>query len=250
MPDMNRSAGEPRDTGAAVRTVIYRHTLATRLLHWVNVICLAVLIMSGLQIFNAHPHLYWGQAGADTDPAWLSVGPFPGWLTLPGWQDLAAGRRWHFFFAWLLVFNSLTYLLVSLLTGHIRRDLLPTRAELTASHLGSSLREHALLRFPTGAAARHYNVLQKLAYVVVIFGLAPLMLMTGLALSPGIDSAATWLPELLGGRQSARSLHFLTGSAIVLFIVVHLVMVALAGTWNEVRSMVTGRFELPPARPR
>jgi thiosulfate reductase cytochrome b subunit len=230
--------------------VIYRHSVTTRILHWLNAVCVFVVLMSGLQIFNAHPRLYWGQYGANTDTAFIQMGSrhapgekaFPQWATLPGWQDLAGGRRWHFFFAWLLVFNSALYLLVSFVNGHVRRDLVPARAELSPRHLARELWSHLRLKFPF----RHYNTLQKLAYLAVIFVLAPTMLVTGLTMSPGIDAAAPWLLDLLGGRQSARTLHFLTAMLIVLFIVVHLVMVLLAGPLNELRSMITGRFEVPP----
>jgi thiosulfate reductase cytochrome b subunit len=233
--------------------VIYRHSLVTRVLHWLNAVCVFVVLMSGLQIFNAHPRLYWGQYGANTDAAFIQIGSqhapaekaFAPWATLPSWQDLAGGRRWHFFFAWVLVFSSALYLLASFSNGHIRRDLLPSRAEISPGHLARELWNHLRLKF----AARHYNTLQKLAYLGVIFVLAPMMLVTGLTMSPGIDAAAPWLLDLLGGRQSARTLHFLTAMLIVLFIVVHLVMVLLAGPLNELRSMITGRFEVPPDSP-
>ena len=265
--------------------VTVRHTLATRIMHWVNALCVFVVLMSGLQIFNAHPRLYWGQSGANADHAVLQIGArdgpadtlvgavqigrgelhttgflgvstgedgqpaaraFPRWATIPSWQDLASGRRWHFFFAWLLVFNSLIYLVVSLTTGHVRRDLLPTRAELSPSRIARETWDHVRLKFPKGAAVRHYNVLQKLAYLAVIFVLAPLMLGTGLTLSPGVDAALPWLLDLFGGRQSARTLHFASAMFIALFVLVHLVMVMLAGPWNGVRAMITGRYVLPP----
>jgi thiosulfate reductase cytochrome b subunit len=140
------------------------------------------------------------------------------------------------------VLNSAAYLLVSFASGHVRRDLLPSKAEISPRHLAREVWGHLRLKF----AARHYNTLQKLAYLGVIFVLAPMMLITGLTLSPGIDAAAPWLLDLLGGRQSARTLHFLTAMLIVLFIIVHLVMVLLAGPLNELRSMITGRFQVPP----
>jgi thiosulfate reductase cytochrome b subunit len=238
--------------------LIYRHSVVTRILHWVNALCVFLVLMSGLQIFNAHPRLYWGEYGANTDPVFIQIGSghapgqkaFPQWATIPSWQDLAGGRRWHFFFAWVLVFNSALYLLVSFASGHVRRDLLPTRAEISPAHLARDLWNHLRLKFAFGAAARHYNSLQKLAYLGVIFGLAPMMLITGLTMSPGIDAAAPWLLDLLGGRQSARTLHFLTAMLIVLFIVIHLAMVLLAGPLNELRSMITGRFEVPPDKPK
>jgi thiosulfate reductase cytochrome b subunit len=236
--------------------VIYRHSAATRVMHWVNAVCVLVVLMSGLQIFNAHPRLYWGEYGANTDHTFIRLDDprapgeraFPHWATIPSWQDLAAGRRWHFFFAWLLVFNSAAYLVVSFVSGHVRRELVPTRAEISPTHIGRDFWNHLRLKFPLGEAARHYNVLQKLTYLAVIFVLAPMMLATGLTMSPGMDSAFPWLLDLFGGRQSARTVHFLTASVIVLFIVVHLVMVVLAGPVNELRSMITGRFVLPPGK--
>jgi thiosulfate reductase cytochrome b subunit len=232
----------------AAPNVIYRHSVATRILHWLNALCVILVLMSGLQILNAHPRLYWGEYGANTDAAFIQFPhapgekAFPAWATIPGWQDLSGGRRWHFFFAWMLVFNSALYLLVSFVGGHLRRDLLPTRSEISLRHIARDLWNHLRLRFPAGEGAKHYNVLQKLAYLGVIFVLAPMMLITGLTMSPGIDAAAPWLLDLLGGRQSARTLHFLTATLIVVFIVVHLAMVLLAGPINELRSMITGRF--------
>jgi thiosulfate reductase cytochrome b subunit len=234
--------------------VIYRHSVATRVMHWVNAVCVIIALMSGLQIFNAHPRLYWGQYGANTDKAFIRLDEprasgsrgIPHWATIPSWQDLAAGRRWHFFFAWLLVINSAVYLLASFFSGHVRRELVPSRAEISPRHIGGDFLDHLRLKFPVGEVAKRYNVLQKLAYLGVIFVLAPMMLGTGLTMSPGLDSAFPWLLDLFGGRQSARTLHFLTASVIVLFILVHLSMVILAGPVNELRSMITGRFVVPP----
>jgi len=259
---------------------IYRHRLVTRLTHWVNVICIALLLMSGMQIFNAHPRLYWGQYGADADHAFLEMGAvddghggmtgvtrvgrlmlptngvlgvskvdgqptargFPAWLTLPSQQDLAAGRTWHFFLVWVFVINGLVYLTFSAISGHFRRDIAPKPAELTPRHLLADVWDHIRLKHPTGEAAKRYNTLQKLTYIVVIFLILPMMVLTGLTMSPGIDTAAPWLLDLLGGRQSARSLHFITANLIVLFVLVHVIEVFIAGVWNEMRSMVTGWY--------
>jgi thiosulfate reductase cytochrome b subunit len=262
--------------------VIYRHSGTVRITHWVNALVLLVLLMSGLQIFNAHPALYLGaksdfddpilamgtvdEAGTpkgvttifgyaipttgvfglsgDADSGYVSRG-FPWWATLPGYRDLAMGRRWHFFFAWLFLFNGLAYLLWSLGSGHFRRDLAPSRQDL--AHIGASIREHARLNFPKGEEAKRYNVLQKLAYLAVAIVLLPLMLLTGLAMSPGMDAAFPALLDVFGGRQTARTIHFISATAIVLFVVVHLVMVVLSGLWNNLRSMITGRYEIEPA---
>jgi thiosulfate reductase cytochrome b subunit len=245
----------------ASREVIVRVT------HWVNVVCLLVLLMSGLQIFNAHPALYLGAksnikhgediVGVTTIAGWnidttnlfgLAYAPdgdyevrgFPWSVTLPGHRDLSTGRRWHFFFAWLFVINGLIYLIYSFVSGHLIRDLAPSGSEL--KHIGASITEHLRLRFPQGEEAKRYNVLQKLAYLFVALVLLPLMLATGLAMSPGMDASYPFLLEIFGGRQSARAIHFIAASGIVLFVVVHLVMVLISGVWNNLRSMVTGRY--------
>jgi thiosulfate reductase cytochrome b subunit len=258
---------------------MYRHSVVVRVTHWINVICLAGLLMSGLQIFNAHSALYWGQYSDFDHPIFaiaadggngdvpargmttvfgrsfdttgllgLSAGPdghvaaraFPPWITLPGYQDLATGRRWHFFFAWLFVLNGVAYFAHGLLGGHFRRDLLPDRQQLR--HLGRSFLDHLLLRFPKGEHARQYNVLQKLSYLVVIFVLLPVMVLAGIAMSPAVDDAVPQLVSLLDGRQSARTVHFIVAMALVVFVLVHVLMVLLSGVVNNLRSMITGRF--------
>lgn len=259
--------------------LIRRHRLPTRLWHWLNFITLTVMLMSGLMIFNAHPRLYWGDYGANFDRAWLEIGAiggegavrvgattirttgvlgvftdgdgiprrraFPDWATIPSNYNLADARIWHLAFAWVLALGLLAYLLWSLVSGHIRRDLHITRAEWRPRHIWHDVKAHARLRFPRGAAALRYNTLQKLAYAGVLFGLLPLMIATGLAMAPAMDAAWPWLTQLLGGRQSARSLHFIAAFALVGFVVVHIVMVVLAGPINEVRSMITGWYRLP-----
>jgi thiosulfate reductase cytochrome b subunit len=266
------------------REVIYRHTLAVRITHWINLFCITVLLMSGLQIFNAHPRLYWGQYGADFDKPFVSLlaqgsdmdhlrgvttiagvkfdttgvlglsrgsdktlipRGFPAWATLPSFQDLAVGRRWHFALAWLFVINGLVYLGFGLANRHFSRDLAPTREQLKPSHILKDIWDHMRLKHPRGEAAKSYNVLQKFAYLAVIFVLLPLMLLTGLTMSPGFDAVLPGLLDLFGGRQSARTIHFISASLIVLFVVVHVVEVLLAGVFNELRSMITGRYAVP-----
>ncbi|MGN8153575.1 cytochrome b/b6 domain-containing protein [Agrobacterium cavarae] len=261
------------------RILIRRHSLTVRLSHWLNVLFMTVLLFSGLQIFNAHPALYWGQYGADDDPAFIAMDAvqdgdrvkgmthigdvsfettgflgvsnvdgeltargFPAWLTLPSYQDLATGRRWHFFFAWLFVINGLIYIAYGFIARHFHRDLLPRRGELAVPHLVQEVVDHARLRFPKGEKARHYNALQKLTYLLVIFFLLPLMIATGLTMSPGFNAFAPWLLDLFGGRQSARTLHFITASALIAFVVIHIVMVLVSGVLNNMRSMITGRY--------
>ena len=212
----------------------YRHKLATRLWHWTNALSVFVMLMSGLMIFNAHPRLYRGRFGANPDHPWLEVMPghirigpvtLPGLgifgveangrgyavnplFTIPSHYDLSGSREWHFAFAWLLVVPGILYLAWTLIGRH-KRDLAPTRDELRPSHILHDIGQHARLRFPTGEAARRYNILQKLAYVSVIFVLLPGVIMTGMTMSPGLDAAWPWMLDLFGGRQSARSIHFL-----------------------------------------
>ena len=266
------------------RQLIYRHSVVVRITHWINVVCLGVLLMSGLQIFNAHPALYWGnlsdfsrpilsmsatksEAGAErgvttvlahrfdtTGLLGLSADAaghpwargFPAWATLPGGQSLAQGRLWHFFFAWLFVVNGVIYLLAGLFGGHVWRDLLPTGRQLRT--IGRTAWDHLLFRFPKGEEARHYNVLQKLAYLAVVFGLLPFVLLTGLTMSPRMDAAFPQLLTLFGGRQSARTIHFILACSLIAFVLIHVFMVLVSGLWNNLRSMLTGRYAIEEAR--
>lgn len=263
--------GDPPRTGGTV----LRHRLSTRLWHWINAVALLVLLMSGLMIFNAHPRLYWGEQGHARGEAWLEIGArgnegrlrvgaltlettgvlglwtdpqgverrraFPHWATIPSSYNLADARLWHLAFAWVLAPGLLAYLLWSLANGHLRRGIHIARAEWKPAHIWHDVREHARLRFPTGEAALRYGVLQKLAYAGVLFVLLPLAIFTGLAMSPGFD-AATSISVLFGGRQTARSLHFLAAFGLVLFVLVHLAMVLASGLVRQVRAMVTGRM--------
>jgi len=235
----------------AERRAIYRHPLIVRLWHWLNALFLTLLLMSGLQILNAHPALYWGQKSVFAHP-WLAFGslddsPFPSWIIVPGWQDLAGGRHWHFFFAWLLVVSGGAYCIYLIASRRLTAMLWPTRAELR--HLGRSVREHLRLKFPRGEQAARYNVLQKLSYLVVLFGLLPLMVLTGLTMSPAMDARFHLFPLMFGGRQSARSVHFLTAAALVAFFLIHMMAVLAAGPLNELRAMITGWFVIERERP-
>ena len=226
-------------------TRLYRHRLATRLWHWINAIAVFILIGSGLGISNAHPRLYWGRYGANFDHAWATLPHFPAWLTIPANYNLAMSRRWHLFFALVLAFGLLAYMIASLLNRHFQRDLRVRAGDVAMRHLRADVAAHLALRFHDPARPGAYNVLQKLSYVAVIFILLPLIVLTGLTLSPGMDTAWPWLLDLFGGRQSARSLHFITMAAISGFIVIHLTLVILAGAWNEVRSMLSGWWRGP-----
>lgn len=231
--------------------VIRRHALTTRLWHWITALSVIVLLGSGLMILNAHGQLYWGQYGANYDQPWFRVawifegGRVPGWLTIPSTYNLALARRWHLFFALVLAFALLAFMLMSLLNRHFQRDLRVRAKELSPPHLAAEVRAHAGLRFHDPANPRAYNGLQKLSYVAVIFVLLPLVIFTGLAMSPGMNAAWPWLIDLFGGRQSARSIHFIVAMLLAGFIVVHLALVILAGAWNEIRSMITGKWKVP-----
>ncbi len=225
----------------AAQRLVLRHSALTRICHWINAIAFFALLMSGLQIFNAHPALNFGQTTDFARPL-LSLAPngFPSWATLPEAQDLAVGRRWHFFFAWALVLNGAVYLGDLLLRGRIRR-LWPSRRDLKS--IPRAIIEHARLRFPKGDEALRYNVLQKLAYLAAIAAF-PLLILAGLTMSPAMDAAFPGLVDLFGGRQSARAVHFLLASFLVAFVAVHLAMVVLSGPINNVASMVTGRYRI------
>ncbi|MCW3847146.1 cytochrome b/b6 domain-containing protein [Sphingomonas sp. LB-2] len=225
--------------------IVYRHRLVTRVWHWINAVAVIVLIGSGLTISNAHKRLYWGDYGANYDHAWLEVPRWPGWLTIPSLYNLAAARSWHLTFALVLAFGLLIYLIWSLANRHIQRDLRVRKDELAPRHLLDDLKAHLALRFHDPANPAAYNIFQKLSYAGVLFVLLPVLVFSGLALSPGMDAGWPWLIDIFGGRQSARSVHFIAMALLTLFIVVHLTLVILAGALNEVRSMITGKWEVP-----
>lgn len=252
---------------------VYRHRLPVRISHWLNVPFLIILIMSGLQIFNAHSALYWGDR-SDRDQAVLLIRPvqtesgemkgittilghefettgvlgysdgvrraFPAWATIPSAKWLAMGRQWHLFFAWFFVINGLMFAAYAVASRHVTRDLTPSGKDLR--NIGTSIKDHLTLRHSTGEEAKRYNILQKLAYATVLFVLAPLIVFTGLAMSPTIDAAAPWLLTVFGGRQAARTLHFVACFSFVGFILIHVVHVILTGFVNNIRSMITGWF--------
>jgi len=258
-----------------------RHTLPVRVMHWVNVASLTVLLMSGLMIFNAHPSLAWGKSSYTGRPPvfeisalrtssgqligvtrifgyqfdttgvlGVSAGPngqpaiiaFPPWITIPTSYSLAAGRLWHLFFAWILMFNGLFYLAYAFTSRHLQRDLLPTRTDWRG--IGQSIRDHLRFKHPQGEAARHYNVLQKLSYLVVIFVLLPLIILTGWAMSPRLNSLWPGWVDAFGGRQSARTVHFVVAWLLVAFVAIHVFQVIVSGFWNHLRSMITGRYRI------
>ena len=265
----------------ASQAVIYRHRLPVRIMHWINVVCLVILLMSGLQIFNAHPSLYWSDDSREStrvmqitqkevDGQWRGITrigsmefnthgvlgtsrsgdgeeyasrAFPSWATIPGSQWLSMARLWHFFFAWLFVVNGFAYILWTIFSGHLRRDLVPTGTEVRG--IGRSIRDHLLLRHAHGEEARRYNVLQNFAYLTIVFVVLPLIVVGGWAMSPMMDSFIPGWVDWLGGRQAARTLHFVAAVLLVAFVLVHLFEVIVTGLVNNVRSMITGYWRLP-----
>lgn len=223
--------------------LIYRHTVLVRVTHWLNAISFFTLLVSGIAILIAHPRMYWGETGYFGEPSLFDL-PVPVILEHTGW-----GRSLHFLAAWLLVLNGLLYLITSFVNGHVRKDLLPTRTQLRLGHIVQDIRDHLRLKHPSGEAARQYNFLQKVAYLLVIFLLFPVMLLSGLTMSPAVASAHPWLFDLFDGRQSARTVHFISASLLFLFFLIHLAQVVLVGFRNEMRSMITGRYRLPPEAP-
>ena len=215
-----------------------RHALSTRLWHWVNALSLIVLFMSGLNISNAHPRLYWGQWGFEPAQAWLSVPRFPGWATIPGHYDLGAARDWHVLFAWVFAVSLLLFMLVALVNGHFRRDLVTRAREWKWRLFAQEIREY--LRFNFAHTGGKYGAMQKLTYADVVFILLPLMIFSGMAISPGMSASWGWLLDIFGGRQSARSIHFLCAFALCAFTLIHILLVLLTGPFGQMRAMIFG----------
>ncbi len=266
------------DTVHAIGPLVYRQSRWTRLTHWLWAISLLFLLLSGLQIFNAHSKLYFGnESGFEYENAVLDIGAkqigdtvigytkifgvefettgflgafdtstsnakyqaFPPALTVPSTKSLATGRIIHFFFAWFLVVTLLVWAIASAVNGHLRRDLMITGADL--KNLPQDVKDHARLKFHH---TREYNVLQKIAYASVLFVMLPLIILTGLSMSPNFNASAPWLLDVFGGRQSARTIHFITMLLLIGFFVVHMLMIIAAGPVNELRSIITGWYRI------
>lgn len=215
-----------------------RHALSTRLWHWGTVACAVVLFMSGLTISNAHPWLYWGEAGFAPEQAWAAVPRFPDWMTIPGYYSLAKARSWHVFTAWPFALLLLFGWLAMLLNRHFARDIATTRREWSPGAVLADFKAH--LRFDFAHGDGKYNFLQKLAYGVVLGVLLPGLVLSGIAISPGMGPSFSWLIELMGGRQSARSLHFILAWGLFGFFVVHVALVLLTNPLRQLRGMLTG----------
>ena len=271
-----------QNSAASNATLYYRHSLPVRIMHWLIVVTLPILLMSGLNIFNANQALYWGKSSYSGAPPLLELQSresddgelvgvtrifghefvttgflgasrdaegeladrgFPSWLTIPGHKWLSLARRWHLFFAWLLVITGIGFVSHAIFSRHLQRDLLPSREDWRS--IGRTFIDHLLLRHPSGEAARNYNVLQKMAYLGVIFLLFPLVILNGLGMSPALDALFPGWVGLFGGRQSMRTIHFVVSWALVAFTAMHLFQVIVNGFWNNLRSMITGYYRIP-----
>ena len=227
-----------------------RHSLVVRVTHWLTAVAFLGLLVSGLEIVVSHPRFYWGEVGNVNTPLLFHL-PIPAsralvptgyGYTLPdqnGWS-----RYLHFQAAWLLVLTGVLYVLVGSFRGHFWRDLVPARSDVSAKRLMASIAAHLRFERPGPEEAYAYNVLQRLAYLLIIFVGFPLIIWTGLAMSPAFVSAFPASVNILGGQQSARTLHFFLTGALVLFLLVHVLMVVVAGFRSRMRAIITGRAGL------
>jgi thiosulfate reductase cytochrome b subunit len=258
-----------------------RHAWPIRVMHWLNALSLCVLLMSGLMIFNAHSSLDWGKSSYTGKPPLLSISAresggklvgitnvlgrefdttgllgvstqngaqvdvaFPSWITIPSHYSLSESRLWHFFFAWLLVLNGAGYLFYAWYSGHFSRTLWPNKADWRG--IGRAILDHIKFKHPQGEDAKRYNVLQKLSYLIVIYVLLPLIILGGWAMSPWMNSLWPGWIDILGGRQSARTIHFIVAWLLVGFVAIHVFEVIISGLWNHLRSMITGNYRITP----
>jgi thiosulfate reductase cytochrome b subunit len=225
-----------------------RHSALVRITHWLTTVCVLALLLSGIEILISHPRFYWGETGNPMTPSLFDL-PIPAsrpWVNtgygfvLPdqnGWS-----RNLHFEAAWAVILTGLVYVISGLRVRHFRNNLLPPGAGLTRQAFWKDVASHLRLRQADEAEAWSYNVVQRLAYLLVIFVLFPLVIWTGLAMSPALVSVFPILVTSVGGQQSARTIHFFVSVLLVVFIVIHIVMVSRAGFRNRMRGMITGRI--------
>ena len=232
---------------AAATTKARRHSAVVRITHWITMLCFFALLLTGIEILISHPRFYWGETGNVLSPSLFDL-PIPAsrgqvktgyGYVLPdqnGWS-----RSLHFQAGWAMVLTGLVYAAFGFLTGHFRKNLLPSRTDLSWPVLSKAIADQLRFKRPSEAEAWSYNVLQRLAYLGVIFVLFPLIIWTGLAMSPAVASALPFTVTAFGGQQSARTIHFFVTLSLVLFLLVHVMMVILAGFRNRMRAMITGR---------
>jgi thiosulfate reductase cytochrome b subunit len=217
------------------------HSCNVRICHWINVVACVYLLWSGVHIFLDFPELYWGHTGYRGYPAAFRLADWGlSWDAAGALGDRRWGRNYHFTAAWVFLINGLVYVTWNLYAAHFRR-MWPARDERTVAHVREELRDRFRWRRRPEAANGSYGTLQKTSYLILIFVFVPLMILTGIAQSPGFTAAVPVLLDLFGGRQSARTLHTIGTVALVLFVVVHVVEVAAAGFFVKVRSMITGQ---------
>lgn len=214
-----------------------RHSVLVRVTHWIQTLSFVALVLSGIAILLAHPRLYWGETGAVGTPSLIDL-PLPFVLDVP---IRGPGRYLHFLSAWVFVLTGLLYVLSGLFTRHFRRNLVPSKTDFGWKPILRVVSNHVRLRRPSEEESRSYNVLQRLTYLAVVFLLSPLIIITGLAMSPAVTSVFPIIVNVFGGQQSARTIHFFVSVALVLFLLVHIAMVCLAGFKNRMRAMITGR---------
>ena len=235
MPESTQvRAVEVRNAGASDSL---RHSAIVRITHWVTTISFLMLLVSGIAILLAHPRLYWGEAGGIGSPSLIDL-PLPFVLNLP---IRGPGRYLHFLSAWILIWTGLVYVVIGILTHHFRKNLLPEKSQVRLDAIRQVVSDHLFLKRPSKEEAVNYNLLQRLTYLTVIFGLVPLMIWTGLAMSPGFTSVFPAVVGTLGGHQAARTVHFFVAAFLVVFFIGHVSMVCLAGFRHRVSAMVTGR---------
>ena len=231
-----------------------RHAAVVRVTHWLITLSFLALLLTGVEILISHPRFYWGEIGnVNTRP--LFTLPIPSsrdtvptgyGYVLPdqnGWS-----RYLHFEAAWVAVLTGLLYVAFGFSRGHFRRNLLPAPSDLSPTMLANDIARHLRFEPPRDDEAWSYNVLQRLTYLLVIFVLFPLVIWTGMAMSPAIEGVFPALVTVLGGRQSARTIHFLLSIFLVLFLLIHVLMVYLAGFRKRVGAMVIGRLPKPVER--
>jgi thiosulfate reductase cytochrome b subunit len=244
IPTVEERLQLPGDAAATSRvraSAGLRHSAMVRIAHWTIVIGVLGLLVSGTGILISHPRLYWGETGAIGTPSLIDL-PLPMIIGPSVWN-----RPIHFLFAWILVFAGAVYLVGGFATGHFRRQLLPARSEFNLSSIWTVLSNHLRWRRIPADDVWRYNVVQRLAYLGVIFVVFPGIIWTGLAMSFTVDSVFPFLVTILGGHQSARTLHFVFVSLLVIFLIIHLAMLLLVGFLGHVQAMVTGR--VPPKHP-
>ncbi|HEY6507529.1 MAG TPA: cytochrome b/b6 domain-containing protein [Vicinamibacterales bacterium] len=221
-----------------------RHRAFVRVTHWTSAVSFVVLVLSGVAILLAHPRLYWGETGGLGTPSLVDL-PLPFVLDVP---IRGPGRYLHFLFAWVSVFTGLVYVARGVATRHFSDNLWPARGQLTAAAVGAVIRNHLRFKRSTEDELRTYNVLQRLGYTGVVFGLFPLVVWTGLAMSPAVTSVFPFIVEVFGGQQSARTVHFVVACLLVLFVLAHVALVAQTGFRSRMTAMITGGHPRSQAR--